>query len=474
MAEPLTRSIAADCLTPVSAFLRLRRGTKGVARMALLESVEGGERLARYSTIGLEPYARVFLSKGTLTVEALDAEGRVTETRAEMSQDPIAELGRKLLAEKLSAKTSFPFAGGALGYLAYDAIQHVEPVKIQTEKTGVYDANFMLFRKVVVFDHVARSVTLVCTDTVSDRAQRERALDTLAERLAAPTPEESREAQRAPTSFAARRGPKVYGDGVSQLKQAIRRGDIFQGVLSEQFSAPIGDNEDRFDIYRRLRAVSPAPHLYFLDFGDEVLMGASPERLVSVDDKGVVETCPIAGTRPRGRNDAEDARFEAQLLDSVKERAEHVMLVDLGRNDVGRVAKPGTVKVVEYMQVHRFSHVMHLVSRVQGQLAKTKSAWDALLAAFPAGTLTGAPKIRAMQLLADIETVSRGPYGGAVVSLDVNGRLDSCIVIRSLFVRDGRVRVQAGAGIVADSQAPREFAEVQAKSRAPRLAMGDA
>ena len=471
-AVPLVREMPADTLTPVAAFLRLdaRRGPS-----FLLESVEGGERLARYSFLGTEPIE-------TLTVENGEAVARDALGREErLPGNPFFALGKRIAAYRAPVEPGLPrFCGGAVGTVGYEMVRYLEP-SVRLAPAEDPEAKLHVFKNVVAFDHVRHRMLLIANVIAGRGASAGgayraacRSLDEMQRRLSRPRRESPRRpnggSNGASETAALGRGP--FAAGVERLKAHIRAGDIFQGVLSDRFETPL--NCEPFAVYRALRAVNPSPYMFFLGDRDEAVLGASPEMLVRVED-GAVETRPIAGTRPRGRDEAEDLRLERNLLASVKERAEHVMLVDLGRSDVGRVARPGSVAVPSYMQIERYSHVMHLVSSVRGRLRRGITPWEAFAACFPAGTVSGAPKIRAMQLISEIELVPRGLYAGAVVYYGFGGTLDSAIAIRSLSVR--RVagkrwgRFQAGAGIVADSNAKREREELMNKSRAMREAI---
>ena len=482
--EPVTRELPADLLTPVSAFLRLRR--KG-ERAFLLESVEGGERLARWSFLGVRPERAFILREGRLWEQP--AGGKATA----LPGKPEKEL-RRLIERYQPARVNragLPaFCGGLVGFVGYDLVPLLEPKVPVARAASVFpfDAYLMLYRTVVAFDHVKHRIVLVSNVPAGDRKARasaERELSRLEQALSRPARDERVESAFAGTGrsdakgrsrelesvFVPSLGRHRHAEAIGRIKRHIRKGDIFQCVLSEQFSFSL--RGDPFRVYRALRASSPAPYLYYLalgEKGEDIMLGASPEMLTRVSE-GQAQTCPIAGTRPRSDDPTRDRELERQLLSSVKERAEHLMLVDLGRNDLGRVCAPGTVSVPEFMKLHRFSHVMHLVSTVQGKLAPGRNAWDAFFSCFPAGTLTGAPKIRAMQIIADNELAARGPYGGAGVYQDFSGNLDSCITIRSLFVSRGRAVIQAGGGVVADSTAEKEYDEILNKTRAIRRAV---
>ena len=460
-AVPLVREITEDTYTPVEAFLRL---APGPSPSFLLESVDGGERMARYSFLGARPFE-------TLAVRA----GRLCVDDRPQSGEPFDALGRRLMRFRAPREPGLPrFCGGAVGFVGYEMFRHLEPKAGLPAPEGD-EARFMVFSNVVVFDRVKHRMLLVANvmdgpGALSTRYRAaERELDDMQARLGRPR----RRAERRlpPLKNAARPsaalGSEAFCRGVESLKKHIRAGDIFQAVLSDRFELPL--RASPFSIYRALRAINPSPYMFYMDFGSEVALGASPEMLVRVEER-TLETRPIAGTRPRGQDDEEDERLKRNLLASVKERAEHLMLVDLGRNDLGRVAAPGSVRVPSFMQVERYSHVMHLVSSVRGKLARHVDPWKAFGSCFPAGTVSGAPKIRAMQLLARIEPRPRGLYAGAAVYCDFGGNLDSAIAIRSLSVRRDGSRatavVQAGAGIVADSRPKREYEEVRNKAKA--------
>ncbi|MBI5884388.1 MAG: chorismate-binding protein [Elusimicrobia bacterium] len=479
---PLVRELAADTLTPVAAFLRLARGED---RSFLLESVEGGERVARYSFLGARPAETLAVREGRALLRKPDG------SESPLPGEPLEALGRRLARWRAPREPGLPrFCGGAVGWVGYELAGRLEPTARLRAAEGD-EARLMVFQRAVAFDHARRRILLIANVAPdgqrTDLAFREAsdALDELEERLGRPEPPPAGGERHAPPGTAVlcrqpppvRQGPgrgrggrprTMLGDaaflaGVARLKRHIRAGDIFQAVLSERFETPLRSHP--FSVYRALRSLNPSPYMFYVSSGDETVLGASPEMLVRVED-GTVETRPIAGTRPRGRDEREDARLEASLRASVKERAEHLMLVDLGRNDVGRVARPGSVRVGSFMEVERYSHVMHLVSSVTGRLKAGLTPWDAFGACFPAGTVTGAPKIRAMQLVAGLEPRPRGAYAGAVVYCDFQGNLDSCIAIRSLFVKGGLARAQAGAGVVADSSPRRELAEVKSKAAA--------
>ncbi len=457
---PVYREIPGDLLTPVSAFQRLRRRA---ARAFLLESVLGGERLARYSFLGRDPESTLELRGGRLRVH--DAEGgRAVEG------DLLSALRARLSRRAAEAPGLPRFTGGAVGFLAYDAVRLFERLP---DRHGAGDgllASFSFYRSLVAFDHVRQRLVLMAIAEPGRRAAYEDAqarLDALEADLRAESPPAlavARAPDELPADAAALFGEGAgFRDAVRRAQEHIAAGDIFQVVLSRQ--AKLRTAADPFTLYRALRMVNPSPYMYFLQDGEQAVAGASPEMRVRVEGARV-ETRPIAGTRPRGRTPEEDEILAAELLRDEKEIAEHVMLVDLGRNDVGRVCRHGSVQVPEFMTIERYSHVAHIVSSVAGELRDDLDALDALVATLPAGTLSGAPKIRAMQIIDELEPVARGLYGGALGYVDLRGNLDFCITIRTLLLRAGEATLQAGAGIVADSDAHAEQRETEAKAGA--------
>jgi anthranilate synthase component 1 len=460
----LSHTFLADCETPVSALLKLRDG----GPCFLLESAEQGQRLGRYSMLGVRPQAVIRAEGERLTLRT--AEGGERELDA---SDPFGAVGDVVEATGMAPPAdpeAPPFWGGAVGYFGYDLVRRVERLPdVPHDDLGLADLVVMLTGPVVVFDHLRHSLTILVPCPLEPEADPEpaywRAVATVAElkgRLSGPVPRPAGPA-RPPDLGEVRSNleRETFESGVQRAREYIFAGDAFQVVPSQRFSARVG--LDPLAIYRGLRAVNPSPYMFFIDAGDVTLVGSSPEMLVKVEH-GVVETHPIAGTRPRGETLADDQRLARELLADPKERAEHVMLVDLGRNDIGRVCEIGSVKVRELMGVQLYSHVMHIESSVVGRLAEGRRAVDALRAAFPAGTLSGAPKVRAMEIIDELEPTKRGPYGGAVGYLGWGGDLDTCITIRTLVCRDGEVHVQAGAGIVADSVPATEFEETQSKA----------
>ena len=458
---PVFRDMPADLDTPVAAYLKLR----GDGPSFLLESVERGEAVGRYSFVGGSPRAVVRLREGQATLTNGSGQPATGEYK-----DPLEYI--KGLEHPFPIATHPdlpPFQGGAVGYLGYDVAADFERLPVPEQDTlGVPDAVFLYCDDLVVFDHVTQVLRLVTLAHPSDNvdaavAAAEARLDRLAQRLdgpqAAPPPLPTPNGEGASQSMSRAK----FEDCVRRAKEYVAAGDIIQVVPSIRFSRPL--SVDAFQVYRYLRRVNPSPYMFFLDCGDLQLAGASPEMLLQAVE-GRARTRPIAGTRPRGSTPDEEAELERDLLADPKEVAEHVMLVDLGRNDLGRVSRPGTVYVDDLMIVERFSHVMHIVSDVSGRLDPRYRGIDALRACFPAGTLSGAPKIRAMEIIAELEDLRRGPYGGAVGYISHSGDMDTAITIRTLLAHDGRAHVQAGAGIVADSVPATEYQECLNKARA--------
>ncbi len=470
---PVYREVVADLETPVSAYLRIA-GAAGEGNSFLLESVEGGERLARFSFMGGEPYRILRTGHG----------------QPDGAGDPLASIEAELGRFKPAHVPGLPrFVGGAVGYLGYETIHYFEPrVPIPPkDPQGLPEAVFLFTDSLLVFDHVRHRIQVVATAHVEgspEEAYRKAVerIDELAERLAQPLPRQAQLAEESGGGEAATGAEADYREGsnktpgeyhsmVRRAKEYIVAGDIIQAVPSQRMEVPVSSGA--FDLYRSLRAVNPSPYMYFLQLDDFAVVGASPEMLVRAED-GLVETHPIAGTRPRGKDEADDRRIEAELLADEKERAEHIMLLDLGRNDIGRVSKPGTVEVTEMLQVERYSHVMHLVSHVTGRLRDDMTAFDALRACFPAGTVSGAPKIRAMEIIAELEGERRGTYAGAVGYFSYSGNMDTAIAIRTMAVKNGTAYVQAGGGVVYDSDPETERQESIHKMNALLRAIAEA
>jgi anthranilate synthase component 1 len=461
---PLSHTWIADCETPVGAFLKLREGGPAF----LLESAEQG-RLGRHSMIGVRPQAILRGAGDRLVL--------TTEDGTERDLDPADPFGAvQDVVESVGTLGApgggIPFPGGAVGYFGYDLVRRVERLPhVPPDDLGLPDLLMMITGPVVAFDHVGRTLTVTVPCPLDPDEDVEsaywRTVATIAElkaSLTGPVPRRRRhEAPPVLGEVTSNVDRARFEAAVERCREYIYAGDAFQVVPSQRFSAEVG--LDPFAIYRGLRAVNPSPYMFFLEFGEAALVGSSPEMLVKVEGRSV-RTRPIAGTRPRGDTDEEDRRLADELLGDPKERAEHVMLVDLGRNDLGRVCRVGSVHVEDLMSVERYSHVMHIESTVAGELADGMRACDALRATFPAGTLSGAPKVRAMEIIDEMETTKRGPYGGAVGYLGFDGDLDACITIRTVVCREGRVHVQAGAGIVADSVPADEYRETQNKAAA--------
>ncbi len=465
---PVFLRLNADLETPVSAFLRLAEGEE---QCFLLESVEGGERIGRYTFIGVRPFRAVTARGQELAIE----ENGKAERR---SGDLFAAL-REMLGGHSPARLPGlpPFTAGAVGFFAYDAVRRIERFPATApDELHVPDACFLFFHEVLAFDHLRKEMVLIVTADVRGRdaetayGEALEQLHAFAGRLARPLPAHAAElppALEAPLSISRRTGQAEYLQAVARAQEYIAAGDIFQVVLSQRFDLEPG--VDPFRIYRSLRIVNPSPYMYFLKLGRMEggfeVVGSSPEMLLRVTGDRL-EYRPIAGTRPRGLDEEGDRRIAEELLADEKERAEHIMLVDLGRNDVGRVSRFGSVELRSLMRIERYSHVMHIVSDLEGRLRPGVGAVDALRACFPAGTLSGAPKVRAMEIIEELEPARRGIYGGAVFYADYSGNLDSCIAIRTLLLQGGRGSVQAGAGIVADSVPEREAEECWNKASA--------
>jgi anthranilate synthase component 1 len=451
---PVVRERLADLETPVSAFAKLRP----LGGAFLLESVEGGERMGRYSFIGVLPRATLVFRDGVASI--LEDGGVRTIDYA----DPLDVLGEELGRYRRASSGDLPrFSGGAVGYVAYEAARRFERLPAASRDVlRLPEAGFSIYDTVVCFDHVRHSLLVIAHDV---EGERESAASRIARVFAALDAPVSLPAQngRVARTVTANGTPDDYRARVAKARELIADGDCIQIVLAQRFD--VRPAPEPLALYRALRHVNPSPYMFLIDVAGAALVGASPEPFVRVED-GRVVMYPIAGTRPRGRDDAEDAAMEAELRASEKERAEHVMLVDLARNDIGRVSRSGTVRVKELMRVDRFSHVMHLTSVVEGELASGVDALDAFRACFPAGTVSGAPKIRAMERIAELETDRRGPYAGAIGYLGFDGRMDTCIGIRTAVIADGVCRIQAGAGIVADSDPAAEERETRAKARA--------
>jgi len=467
---PVIASVVSDLASPVAAYLKLANpySEREHPHSFLLESVEGGERIARYTYFGADPFQTVACRGQRIRVER----GRRRQEESGGIFDYLREAGQRFQAAVPAG--SPPFSAGAVGYVAYEAVRQLErlPPRVEPD-VELDDAYFMFYRNLVAFDHVAHRMLLV------SNVFTEEGTGTLESKYRAAVRELERMRRRleGPTTPAPRRGPRPSGplrvkasltrprfeQIVSRAQEYIRAGDIFQVVLSLRLAVPL--RVPAFEVYRALRVVNPSPYLYFLRMGPVTVLGSSPEMLVKVTGRAL-EYRPIAGTHPRGRTEEEDLELERKLAADEKERAEHLMLVDLGRNDLGRVAETGSVRARDLMFVERYSHVMHLVSRLEARLRADQDSYAALASCFPAGTLSGAPKIRAMEIIDELEPTRRGLYGGAVFYADFSGNLNACIAIRTVVARDRIAYLQAGAGIVADSVPAREYQESMNKARA--------
>jgi anthranilate synthase component I len=468
---PVWAEVLADFDTPVSALKKIESGDYAF----LLESVEGGEKWGRYSFLGNEPSA-VLRSKGT-RIEIIE-NGEIKEHKG----NPLDSLRELLSRYHPVVSPDLPrFHGGAVGYFGYDIVRFIEKLpEIGIDELGLWDSVFMITGSVLVFDNVNHKIKIISNAYVSDSGDTKRAYTQAAEKIEAII-----EKLRSPVSFyktddRRKKGkvefksnfePEEFMDAVKRTKEYIQAGDIIQAVISQRWRTKL--EVSPFDLYRALRVLNPSPYMFYLKTGEDFLVGSSPEVMVRVEGDGI-ETRPIAGTRPRGRDEKEDAQFEKELLADPKEKAEHIMLVDLARNDLGRVAEVGTVRVNELMGIERYSHVMHIVSNVIAKLKAGKDAFDVIKATFPAGTLSGAPKVRAMEIIEEMEPGRRGAYGGAVGYFSFSRNMDTCITIRTFVIKGDEIFIQAGAGIVADSDPAREYNEtvnkVKALTRAVEIA----
>ncbi len=461
---PVWQEVLADFDTPVSAFKKIESGKYSF----LLESVEGGEKWGRYSFLGSEPTV-IFKSKNG-NIEITEG-GKTKKSKG----DPISALRDLLSRYKPVSTPELPrFHGGAVGYFSYDIVRHVEDLpEIGIDDLGLWDALFMITDTVLVFDNVNHKIKIIYNAYVPDAKNAKKAYDQatnkiedIVKKLRKPVSlyksnkdQKKKGAPKLKSNFK----PEDYKKAVRKTKEYIKAGDIIQAVIAQRWKTKL--DVDPFDLYRSLRVLNPSPYMFYLNTKTETLVGSSPEVMVRVED-GRVESRPIAGTRPRGKTEKEDLKLEKELLADPKERAEHIMLVDLARNDLGRISDTGTVKVDELMIIERYSHVMHIVSNVISILSKKKDAFDVLKATFPAGTLSGAPKVRAMEIIEEMEHGRRGAYGGAVGYFSFSGNMDTCITIRTFVIKDGEIYIQAGAGIVADSKPEKEYEESVNKVKA--------
>ena len=467
---PVYRTLLADLETPVSVYLKLAQ-MGGVS--FLLESVEGGEHVGRYSFLGVNPKGVITVQNGTVT---RTVHGETTTRPLAPGEDPLHAIEREFDRVRPVRLEGLPrFVGGAVGSVSYDAVRYFERLPDTAERVlDVPETAFMLIDTLVIFDHVKHQLIVLANahnkgdaDAAYDDALRR--IDEIVAALCQPMPYIEADGQPLDDELHSNVTRDQFEQNVERAKEYIRAGDAFQLVLSQRFSRKTSASP--LSVYRALRATNPSPYMFFLRFSDDfTLVGASPEMLVRLED-GVAMTRPIAGSRPRGVDEAEDLQLERELLDDPKERAEHVMLVDLGRNDLGRVCDYGTVKVPRMMYVERYSHIMHIVSDVTGRLRAGMNAFDLLRATFPAGTLSGAPKVRAMEIIEELEGTRRGVYGGAVGYFSFDGSMDTCITIRAALMQRGMIYIQAGAGLVADSVPAREYEESVNKARALAVAI---
>ncbi len=459
---PVYADVIADDQTPIALYRRLREDSPSY----LLESISGGSQIARYSFVGIHPFATLTVNGDGIDTTGpvhIDLEGNPFDVlRNWTTQFAPGPNTRDFAAQHLP-----PFFGGAVGFLGYEMVSHIEDIPVPPAgDVRLPDAQFIMTRVVAAFDHATNRLKLIVNTLPGDdpdgayrRAEDD--IRQLLTKISKPLDADEPLPSQPPADVISSSTREEFTRAVARTREYIRSGDIFQAVISQRLETRLRSTS--LQVYRHLRSMNPSPYMFHLDLPDLTMVGASPEVLVRVVD-GHVEVRPLAGTRRRGETEAEDLALEVELKTDEKERAEHVMLVDLGRNDVGRVARYGSVNVPEMLEVERYSHVMHLVSHVEGQLQEDLDAIDALKACFPAGTLSGAPKVRAMEIIAELEPHRRGPYGGTVGYFGFSGNLDSCITIRTIVIKDGRAYIQAGAGIVADSEPEKEFEETLNKA----------
>ena len=464
--QTLIREISADLETPISVYMKLR----GDGASFLLESVEGGERIARYSFIGIQPRAQYIIRGNDIEVLGL---GAARHVKLDENADPTHFLQQEMSRFRFGPQEGAPrFIGGLVGYLGYESVRFFEPTlksRMSRAEAGeeVPDGIYLLADTVIAFDHARRSLSLIANALDGDVDSANRKLDEIQACIYRPLPPaQPREAKSSKTRSNMTQGR--FEDMVRDAQEHIAAGDIFQVVLSQRFSRET--NVDEFDVYRSVRRLNPSPYMFFFDFGvvenkPLYLVGSSPEMFVRLES-GTASLRPIAGTRPRGADSGADAALARELLADPKERAEHVMLVDLGRNDLGRVCEYGTVRVLDFFTIEKYSHVMHIVSHVEGRLRPGLTAFDLVRAAFPAGTVSGAPKVRALEIIADLESDARGAYAGMVGYFGFDGNMDTCLAIRTMVGRGSTFSVQAGAGIVADSNPNTEYEETVNKASA--------
>lgn len=462
---PISMEVYADMETPISLFRRFEDGK----HCFLLESVEGGEKWARYSIIGRNPFLKVKSFKNSTIIE--DKNGVIKE-----EGNPV-EIIRELMSKYRGATIpDFPrFNGGAVGFFGYDLIRHYEKLPNAPEDDlKLPESCFLFVDEVLVFDHLKQKIYIIVNLHVGKNIERD--YNSVIDRIKSIHKEIFNTRWKVADNFTSNLNQKtkklkyttniskeLFCENVLKAKEYIDNGEVSQVVLSQRLC--VETEQDPFNVYRVLRIINPSPYMYYLKFDDYKIVGSSPEMLVRVEN-GIVETCPIAGTRKRGKTKEEDEKLERELLSDKKELAEHTMLVDLGINDIGKVSKKDTVKTSNLMHVEKYSHVMHIVSNISGELRENKTSFDAIMSILPAGTLSGAPKVRAMEIIDELENVKRGPYGGAIGYLSFNGNLDSCITIRTMIFKGGKAYVQVGAGIVADSVPEKEYEETIDKASA--------
>jgi len=459
---PVTKQIYSDTKTPIGIFINFA----AQKNCFLLESIEGGEKWARYSFIGRNPYMTFESSENTIVIE--NNEGKTI-----IEGNPFDELKKLFRRFKYARIEGLPrFTGGAVGYIGYDMVRHIEELSdAPPDDLHLPDSYLMFCDEIIVYDHLKQKVMVIVNARVDDDANKVydlavQKIEKICGEIEEPSRSESMGTQKANNTNVDVQSNFTQADfckAVEKAKEYIKDGDIFQVVLSQRFS--VETNANPLDVYRILRTLNPSPYMYFLRLPETVIVGSSPELLVRVEES-VVETCPIAGTRPRGKTQEEDDNFAKDLLEDEKELAEHTMLVDLSRNDIGKISKFGSVQVENPMHIEKFSHVMHIVSNVKGERTADKDAFDILSAVLPAGTLSGAPKVRAMEIINEMERVKRGIYGGCIGYIGFDGNIDMCITIRTMVFHNGKAYIQAGAGIVADSVADKEYEETQNKAKA--------
>jgi len=471
---PVYKQINADLDTPVSAFLKIKKNDYAF----LLESVEGQEKIARYSFLGSNP-SLIFKSKGR-NIEIINSKSKTTDKFVTLS-DPLDEIKKIMKDFKPAHVKGLPrFYGGLVGFMGYDAVRFFENIPSKnSDDLKIEDLVFMLTDSILLFDHVNHTIKIVSNvmlprqhkgkitngQKVKFYKEALKKIEDIENNFRQPLPEHYFKHSRnlAKSKISSNYSKKEFENLVKEAKTYIKSGDVIQVVLSQRFKLKI--SKLPFDIYRSLRSINPSPYMFFLKLKDVTMIGASPEILVRCED-GIAETRPIAGTKPRGKNEAEDKMLEKELLNDIKEKAEHIMLVDLGRNDLGRVCKSGKVTVSDFMSVEKYSHVMHLVTDVKGPLGDKNDIYDALRSCFPAGTVSGSPKIRAMEIIDALENTKRGPYAGCVGYFSFSQNMDTCITIRTIVIKNGVAYVQAGMGIVADSVPEKEYYESVNKSKA--------